>query len=972
MSQFKESTWFSNQKFRVSLDKVLVSPGFIAVFGWWFNPGQQVELSFESPLVAGSIRADNIFPLPRPDAAKILENEVPPTQLGFLFIEETVHWNNLKSSPLILSVKNGQEILGKRVLRKMPSSPRDEYLTNFIVPKLSPSQAESQLIRKWARSLPDLPYFRLLEIPLDGSDNQFPLDFEDHIAQRPLETHETKGLQALLALLLKYFPKIGYSNLPPNLENGFLQAAITYSQRYEVDADVLEWAITACHHLKKDCEGTRILTYAVLSENRLEAPSVLQLLSRYHQMIGLGNIDPTIRSEAVSTREAAIFLNYLSFSFFYSKNDLAANLYLAAAHRIEPDLPGPIFNLAVQNLDDPNIAKNLKRLSRLNRGYENTDGHFSWPRWRLREWPRFDYQFPQDAEFLRTSQDWPRITLITPSYNQGRYIEDTILSVLNQNYPNLQYLIFDNQSSDETGEILRRYQDRVSRIKIESDHGQSNAINKGLKVAEGEIIGWLNSDDMLAPGALHHVALAFIHSKADVVSGICCEHSDKRIQLVNKPRIENGPVSPDKLGDIFKYWLKGHFFYQPEVFFTRKILEKAGSILDESLHYSMDYDLWCRFAIKGARFQVLDYPVAFFRKHPAQKTANIADTIEEQAQVRNRYFPLTTSLNRSCSLQEKLRRFRSPGLKKVGILSSRINKIFSPHTQSDMEEFSPADWEIHFAGTIADLPFQKYDLIIFLVHLQADTIPLNHIRKVFPNAILCGWFWDNHHHPFENHKVVSLLDTYFAGHANYSAYLQNKNSHYLGHLPLCISQFSHSMAEQFETQIMGKRTNLIFGGFVKYRFFEKRNRFLDEVISIYPHNDITLIEENRIQSGYFGLSESEKFATWVKNKVSLIVPLNGDLSQRVFDALLAGQIPLIPIEISDAEAIFTPEISKTLGVERFSLNNFETLEKAFQKGIHNFDRDGEAGILGRFQYARDHHLFRSRIQVILAKHKEVI
>jgi glycosyltransferase involved in cell wall biosynthesis len=116
--------------------------------------------------------------------------------------------------------------------------------------------------------------------------------------------------------------------------------------------------------------------------------------------------------------------------------------------------------------------------------------------------------------------NWPKISIVTPSFNQGQYIEETILSVLSQNYPNLEYIIIDGGSTDDTVEIIKKYESRITYWVSEPDRGQSHAINKGLQKCTGEIFNWLNSDDWYMPGALFDVANAFrINSRAQFVSG---------------------------------------------------------------------------------------------------------------------------------------------------------------------------------------------------------------------------------------------------------------------------------------------------------------------------------------------------------------------------------------------------------------------------------------------------------------------
>src|SRR5580700_341038 len=109
--------------------------------------------------------------------------------------------------------------------------------------------------------------------------------------------------------------------------------------------------------------------------------------------------------------------------------------------------------------------------------------------------------------------DLPKISIITPSYNQGQFIEETILSILNQNYPNLEYLIIDGKSTDSTIEIIKKYEQKIFYWVSEKDSGQSEAINKGFQKATGEIVCWLNSDDILMPNALNEVAAQFIKNK---------------------------------------------------------------------------------------------------------------------------------------------------------------------------------------------------------------------------------------------------------------------------------------------------------------------------------------------------------------------------------------------------------------------------------------------------------------------------
>ncbi len=238
---------------------------------------------------------------------------------------------------------------------------------------------------------------------------------------------------------------------------------------------------------------------------------------------------------------------------------------------------------------------------------------------------------------LPDGKPWPKISIITPSYNQGNYIEETILSVLDQGYPNIEHIIIDGGSTDSTVDILNRYKNQLAYAVSEADRGQSHAINKGFAMASGEIVTWLNSDDRLAPGALAAVALAFSTSSADMVSGICEVYKNDVLINRHMTACADGPLPLLDILDLDNGWNAGQFFYQPEVFFTKALWDKAGGRVREDLYYSMDYELWLRFAHCGANIHVIGRPLARFRVHSGQKTANPSRFKAELIVVRDQF-----------------------------------------------------------------------------------------------------------------------------------------------------------------------------------------------------------------------------------------------------------------------------------------------------------------------------------------------
>ena len=175
----------------------------------------------------------------------------------------------------------------------------------------------------------------------------------------------------------------------------------------------------------------------------------------------------------------------------------------------------------------------------------------------------------------------PKISIVTPSYNQGQFLEETILSVLGQNYPNLEYIIMDGGSTDESKEIIKKYADDLYYWVSEKDSGQANAINSGFKISTGEILMWLNSDDILMPNILHKVAakcmkneniLYFgncIHFK-NSVDGLFCFGSNVKKQHENIKLIA------------------ADYIIQPSSFWSRKIWEEVGE-LSEYVHFVFDW-----------------------------------------------------------------------------------------------------------------------------------------------------------------------------------------------------------------------------------------------------------------------------------------------------------------------------------------------------------------------------------------------
>jgi glycosyltransferase involved in cell wall biosynthesis len=208
----------------------------------------------------------------------------------------------------------------------------------------------------------------------------------------------------------------------------------------------------------------------------------------------------------------------------------------------------------------------------------------------------------------------PKITIITPSFNQGKYLEQTITSVLNQNYPNLEYIIIDGGSTDNSVEIIKKYTSKLAFWLSEPDMGQTDAINKGLKIATGEIFSWLNSDDFYEPNSLFKIGEYFLKNQsALIICGKCNVFNESEGVL----RITQGIQKPSTLAEA----LANPVINQPETFFRKLILEKTG-LPNPKLRYNMDKDLLLKYYLNWgiSNIHFIDTTIANFRLHSSSKT----------------------------------------------------------------------------------------------------------------------------------------------------------------------------------------------------------------------------------------------------------------------------------------------------------------------------------------------------------------
>jgi glycosyltransferase involved in cell wall biosynthesis len=224
--------------------------------------------------------------------------------------------------------------------------------------------------------------------------------------------------------------------------------------------------------------------------------------------------------------------------------------------------------------------------------------------------------------------EYPKVTIVTPSYNQAEFLEKTILSVINQDYPNLEYIIMDGGSTDNSVDIIKKYEDKIDYWVSEKDNGQSDAINKGFAIAKGQIFNWLNSDDLLLPGAIT-IAVNYMMENPDIqmVYGdrVIIAEDGRIIRAIEQPRY------------LKRFRSLNTRIPQETTFFTKELWESVNG-LNEELHLVMDTDLWQKFEQK-TDFIHIPFLLGAYREHSASKSVvhlgvNTYDSQQASKEVR--------------------------------------------------------------------------------------------------------------------------------------------------------------------------------------------------------------------------------------------------------------------------------------------------------------------------------------------------
>lgn len=251
-----------------------------------------------------------------------------------------------------------------------------------------------------------------------------------------------------------------------------------------------------------------------------------------------------------------------------------------------------------------------------------------------------------------------------------------------------------------------------------------------------------------------------------------------------------------------------------------------------------------------------------------------------------------------------------------------------------------------------------FDLAILCCHLKGEEAALFEMRQRGLAALYGVWFWDHHHHQRINLRIAMLADLLFVSHWHERQYLNLPTALAAAHVPLYSRQWSPgAIARHYPAGLPTERRSGLFGGYGRYSWANERNHLIESLATLCPEHGLSLGSVD----AYFDISAAERLRDWCEHKVHLIVPINRDVSNRIFEALMTGQIPLVPDDVPDFDRMVDPQIQAALPILRYRAGNVESAEAGWRQGVMLFDRDGAAGVRRRHEFARDRHSLAARL-----------
>jgi hypothetical protein len=258
---------------------------------------------------------------------------------------------------------------------------------------------------------------------------------------------------------------------------------------------------------------------------------------------------------------------------------------------------------------------------------------------------------------------------------------------------------------------------------------------------------------------------------------------------------------------------------------------------------------------------------------------------------------------------------------------------------------------------------KNVDIVILTAHGQDLSKTILEMKEANSDLIVATWFWDNHLSYLPNYKTAVISDIYYPSHAYCKEYLMNPCSPIGYDVPACTAQWTKNELDFKGVLVATKRESKILLNYVDYKF-SWRTKILNELQKFMPdaHTRI-MLPENR--DSYFTLTQLQKYQQWCSYKSTLILPVEKDLSTRVFDALFAGQILIVPTMVEDFDNVIPKELQNELGIIRIKSLDLSTIQLAAQKAFEIFDNRGISGMIKRFEFVLENHMLIKRVEIIL-------
>lgn len=291
-------------------------------------------------------------------------------------------------------------------------------------------------------------------------------------------------------------------------------------------------------------------------------------------------------------------------------------------------------------------------------------------------------------DFRADTEDWPSISLVTPSYNQAEYLGSTLQSVLDQGYPELEYIVMDGDSDDDSSAVIERYESDLDYWRSEPDHGMYDAINQGFERSTGEIMGWINSDDLHLPWTLHVVGAIFqafpsVNWISTLNPGACDSAGVPTFKC--KPGFAKRAFVQGRYGGGVRN-IPGYGHIQQESTFWRRSLWEASDGLSLAYHGASDFDLWCQF-YKLDRLYGVNVPLGVFRRHAAQKTSSTEYSYQAECEyVLESHFPSSQLTVQQAATYLRLHR---------SVFSSLLTPYFGYRGPRIDRSMSEGKWTLH-------------------------------------------------------------------------------------------------------------------------------------------------------------------------------------------------------------------------------------------------------------------------------------